>query len=363
MKPDDSAARRPFAARLAFSIVLLVAGLAAGLAMAQEMRFFRIGTGTTGGTYFPIGGLIANAISNPPGSRPCNRGGSCGVPGLIAVAQATSGAVENIREMRLGSFESALSQADIAYWAHRGLGPYKGQAPFEELRAIANLYQEAIHLVVRADSGIESVEGLRGKRVSVGEEGSGTLVDAREVLTAYGLADKDYQAYHLKPGPAGDRLVEGEIDAFFIVGGYPVAAVSEAAARIPIRLLPLDGPEAEKLREGQPFFTSLVIAENTYPDVPATPTLSVGAQWVVRSDLDEELIYGITRALWHPSTHQLLDAGHARGASIVLSNALTGLAVPLHPGAARYYREVGLINQAAAERDGTDTVPASAPQP
>jgi TRAP transporter TAXI family solute receptor len=329
--------------------------LAAGLVTAQEIRFFRIGTGTTGGTYFPIGGLLANAISNPPGSRPCDRGGSCGVPGLIAVAQATSGSVENLKEMRSGALESALTQADIAFWAEQATGLYKDQPPFTELNVIANLYTETVHLVVRADSGIRTAADLRGKVVSVGEEGSGTLVEAREILGAYGLREQDVEARYMKPGPAADRLAEGELDAFFIVGGHPVSAVGDVAARIPIRLVSFDDPTAAKLKEKLPFFTETVIDDGVYEGVPATRTLGVGAQWVVRADVPEELVYGITRALWHPSTRRLLDNGHAKGPAIQLSNAVNGLAVPLHPGAARYYREVGLLNQARAEPERTET--------
>lgn len=341
------AARRLFPGLVA---ALVAIGLALGLALgpmtatplAQELRFFRIGTGTTGATYFPIGGLIANAISNPPGSRPCERGGSCGVPGLIAVAQATSGSVENLNLMAAGTLESAMSQADIAFWAHTGTGPYEGRPPMTGLRAIANLYPETVHLVVRADAGIDDVGDLAGKVVSLGDEGSGTLVEARAILAAHGLDESDVDARYLRPGPAADRLAEGGIDAFFIVAGQPVAAVTDAAARVPIRLVELAGPEAEDLLDF-PFFVETEIAAGVYPGVPATRTLAVGAQWLVREDVDEDLVYGITRALWHPSTQLLLAGGHPRGAEIVPGNALTGLAVPLHAGAERFYREAGLL--------------------
>jgi TRAP transporter TAXI family solute receptor len=324
----------------------LAAGLTAGLtgaALAQDLRFFRIGTGTTGATYFPIGGLIANAISNPPGSRPCERGGSCGVPGLIAVAQATSGSVENLSLMAAGTLESAMSQADIAFWAHTGTGLYEGEPPMTGLRAIANLYPETVHLVVRADSGIDSVDDLAGRVVSLGDEGSGTLVEARAILGAYGLDEGDVEARYLRPGPAADRLAEGGIDAFFIVAGQPVPAVADVAARVPVRLVELAGPEAGGRGLEFPFFVETEIAEGVYPGVPAARTLAVGAQWLVRADVDEELVHGITSALWHPSTRRLLAGGHPRGAEIVPGNALTGLAVPLHPGAERYYREAGLL--------------------
>jgi TRAP transporter TAXI family solute receptor len=316
---------------------------------AEDIRFFRIGTGTTGGTYFPVGGMLANAISNPPGSRPCDRGGSCGVPGLIAVAQATQGSVENLKEMRSGTLESALSQADIAFWAHQAIGPYKGQPPFEQLTSIANLYTETVHVVVRAESDIRNIGDLRGKVVSVGEEGSGTLVEARVILEAYGISEKDMEARYLKPGPAGDRLVEHDLDAFFIVGGHPIAAVAEAAARTPVRLLSFDDPHGKSLKERLPFFTETVIDEGVYEGVLATRTLGVGAQWLVRGDVPEELVYGITRALWHPNTRRLLDNGHPKGPSIQLSRALDGLAVPLHPGAVRFYREVGALKEARVE--------------
>lgn len=185
--------------------------------------------------------------------------------------------------------------------------------------------------------------------VSIGEEGSGTLVEARVILEAYGIAEKDIEARYLKPGPAGDRLVEGEVDAFFIVGGHPIAAVAEAAARTPIRLLSFDDEQGRSLKERLPFFTESVIGEGVYEGVSETRTLGVGAQWLVRGDVPEDLVYGITRALWHPSTRRLLDNGHPKGPSIQLATATKGLAAPLHPGAARYYREAGVL-----EDGGTD---------
>ena len=132
---------------------LLVAGLAAaaaaGTAVAQDIKFFRIGTGGTAGTYYPIGGLIANAISNPPGSRACNDGGSCGAPGVVATAVASNGSVANINGIQSGSLESGFTQSDVAYWAYTGTGVYEGKPKVADLRLIGNLYPETIHLVAR----------------------------------------------------------------------------------------------------------------------------------------------------------------------------------------------------------------------
>ncbi|MCB2158972.1 MAG: TAXI family TRAP transporter solute-binding subunit, partial [Rhodobacteraceae bacterium] len=167
----------------------LSASLIAGTASAQDMAFFRIGTGGTGGTYYPIGGLLANAISNPPGSRACDEGGSCGVPGLIASALSANGSVANINAIAGGTLESGFSQSDVATWAYTGTGIWEGKPPVEKLRAIANLYPESIHLVSSAESGINSVADLKGKTVSLDEPGSGTLVDARIILEGYGLSE------------------------------------------------------------------------------------------------------------------------------------------------------------------------------
>lgn len=331
----------------ASALVLFAAG-ASSQTQNSESRFLRIATGTTAGTYFPIGTLIANAISKPPGSRPCERGGSCGVSGLIAMAQTTSGSVQNLNQLREGMAEAAMVQADLAFWAFTAQGYYGGKPAFSGLRAIANLYTETVHLVVRAESTIQTVQDLKGQSVSLGEEGSGTLVESRLILDAYGLKETDLQPRFLRPGQAAERLANGEIAAFFLVGGPPMAAVADLAQRLSIRLIPFDDVIAEQLKTRLRFLSSTAIPGSVYAGVPYTRSLGVGAQLLVRSDLSDDLVYGITSALWHDSTHRLLAEGHPRGRGITLANALRGLSVPLHPGAERYYQESGLLGTAAA---------------
>src|SRR6266699_3603048 len=141
-------------------------------ALAQEPRFFRIGTAATGGSFFEVGGLVASAISSPADGPACGRGGSCGVRGLVAVAQATPGSIENLRLINEGQIESGFAQSDLAGWAYRATGDFAGAGPMSKLRAIASLFPEAAHLVVLADSPIRSLTDLKGKRVSLGEAGS-----------------------------------------------------------------------------------------------------------------------------------------------------------------------------------------------
>lgn len=344
--------------RIGRSAALAAAALSfclTGLAASQEIAFFRIGTGSTGGTYFPVGGLIASLISNPPGSRPCDRGGSCGVDGLIAVAQSTQGSVENIDAISEGRLESGLVQADIAYWAFHGSGPYAEKGPVSDLRVIANLYPEALQIVVRRDSGIAGVRDLAGKRVSLGEEASGTLVDALIVLGAYGLDEDDLVPFYLNPGPSNDMMVAGELDAYFLVAGTPTNVIMDLGQQIDIDLLPIDGEEAAALIAEYPFFAMHLVPALTYPGTLEIRTLSVGAQWAVSAAVPDDLVYGITRALWHENSRRLLDAGHPKGRLIRPQSALHGLGIPLHPGAARYYEEIGALEVAPQAGDGEAT--------
>lgn len=309
----------------------------------QDITFFRILTGGTVGTYFPIGGLIANAISNPPGSRPCADGGSCGVPGLVATAVASNGSVANVAAIAAGTAQSGFVQSDVAYWAYNGTGIYQGRPRVDGLRAIANLYPESVQLVVRKESGIRSVTDLRGRRVSLDEPGSGTLVDARLVLSAFGMSEKDVKAEYFRAQQVADNLKDGTIDAFFTVSGWPQSSVADLAATIGIELVPIAGPEIDSLVAQFPFFSIEDIPDRAYKGVAGVRTVSVHAIWTTSGKQSEELIYKVTAALWNPATRKLLDSGHAKGREIRLETATRGLGIPLHPGAEKFYKEQGLI--------------------
>jgi TRAP transporter TAXI family solute receptor len=324
-------------------VATFCAAMTLGSAHAQDIKFFTIGTGGTGATYYPVGGVLANAISFPPGSRPCDEGGSCGVPGLIASAVSSRGSVDNINAILSGIRDSGFAQSDVAYWAHSGTGTMEGKPPAEDLVTIAALFDEHIHLIAMKDSGIASVADLKGKRVSLDEPGSGTRVDAQLILEANGLALSDIVAEDLKPGPASEALRNGKIDAFFIVAGYPTGAVVDLASAVDITLVPISGQGAESLTSQYGFFSQSEIPAGTYENLPAVETVSVGAQWLTSRKQPDELIYNITKALWNDNTRTLLDVGHAKGKSINAETALSGVGVPLHPGAERFYREAGLL--------------------
>jgi TRAP transporter TAXI family solute receptor len=332
-----------------FALVAFIASVPAYLAAAEQkdngVRFFRIATGNIAGTYFPIGSIIASVISSPPGSRACEDGGSCGVSGMVAAAQATKGSIDNVKRISAGEAESGFSQADVAYWAYNGFNMFLEDPPHKKLRAIAALYPEVVHVGVLKDSGITSIAELKGRRIAVGPLQSGTTVDAGIVLQAYGLNKGDYVARHIEMTAAADALLDRTIDAFVQVGGHPVPIIAALADEADIVLLPVHDVARDSILLEHPFFAATQIPKDAYRGVGAVQTIAVGAQWLVSADIDAKLVYAITRALWHPSTRGVLDKSHPKGKLIQLKSALQGVGIPLHEGARRYYLEAGMLKQ------------------
>jgi TRAP transporter TAXI family solute receptor len=313
------------------SVLVGAAGVAGAVAAhADDITYFRILTGGTVGAYFPIGGLIASAISDPPR--------------LVATTIASSGSVANVTAIESGTAQSAFVQSDVAYWAHTGTGTYEGRPQAEALRAIASLYPESIQLVARKGSGIRSVADLRGKRVSLDEPGSGTLADARTILGAYGLTERDLEAVYLPVQRAADRLRGGALDAFFNVSAWPQSTIADLAASPGIDLVPIGGSAAVKLTSRHKFFVAGEIPDNAYEGVAGVKTINIHALWITSSKQSAKLIYRITTALWMSATRKLLESGPPIGRDIRLETALLGVSIPLHAGAERFYMEKGLIN-------------------
>jgi TRAP transporter TAXI family solute receptor len=319
--------------------------LSAGLrpALAQDPRFFRIATGPVDSSSFGVGTLIGNVVSSPPGARECARGGSCGVPGLIAVTQTTAGPLASLELIAGKTLDSALCQADIAYWAFHGTGLFRRQGAVANLRAIAALYPETMHIVTRKDRNIDEPRRLRGKRVSIGEPNSSTQLTAKAMLQTLGIPERDIKLQNLAPAQSLELLREDKLDAFFVMSGVPAPEIRELAAAGGVALLPIDGTNARKLSGAFPFFAEATIPAQAYPGIPETPSLSVGVLWVVGAEVDEKVVYGLTRALFHPNNRRSLDGGHPYGRYIRRDRALDGVALQLHAGAALYYFEEGLI--------------------
>ncbi|MEM7210109.1 MAG: TAXI family TRAP transporter solute-binding subunit [Pseudomonadota bacterium] len=326
----------------------LVAGsvLASSLVSAETPTFFRIGTGGAGGTYFPIGGTIANGISAPPGSRPCEKGGQCGVPGLIAIAQSTTASVFNNAAVQNGELEAGMTAADVLRSMYLGEGKFEGK-PHPKLRVVANLYPEDLHLVLPKGSTIGSLADLKGKRVGIAQAGSGTQVAVLQMLDAWGVNRDNMDEAELNNSQSAERLADGQLDAYFYAAGWPVAAMVQLSSTKGMNLHSFTEADMKKINDIIPAYIPSKIPGGVYEGVDGeTLTPAVSAFLVVSSDQSEELIYGITKAMWNDNTRKLLDNGHAKGKQITADGALTGvsaLGVPLHPGAERFYKEAGML--------------------
>lgn len=307
---------------------------------------FRIGTGGEGGTYFPIGTIIAKSLYKANVDRQAT--GNCQTK-LLPVAQHSNGSVSNINDISNGYLEAGLVQADALQWAYEASGPFKENRPIQNVRGVASLYLESVHLVARTDSKITSVNDLRNKRVSLDEEGSGTLLDVLPILNAFKIDIDDMEAVYLKPSDSIERLNSGDLDAFFIIAGYPVKPVSNLVDNGNVTIIPIDGLPISTLLESYPYLSKHEFPAGVYLNKQAIPTLGVAAQLIVSEALTNEIVYCITADLWKEETLHALRTGHNKGNEVSLDTALTSMQIPLHPGARQFYIEQGLITPEAEQ--------------
>jgi TRAP transporter TAXI family solute receptor len=321
-----------------FAILLLASPLVA----AQER--YTIATGGTGGVYYPYGGALASMLSNE-------------VPDAQFNAEVTSASVDNMYLIDQGDADLAFVLSDTAYDAAQG------NAPFEEpvnANSLVTLYDNYTQIVANADSGIATVADLVGKRVSVGSAGSGTEVIALRILEAAGIdPDADITREQLSASESAAAIKDGKIDAFFWSGGLPTAAVTDLGAtpNMEITIVPsADLLDAVRASYGE-FYHSGTIPAGTYPGQDEdVEVITVPNVLVVHADMDEELAYNITKAMFDNQAD--LALAHPEAGNLSLETALTSTALPYHPGALRYFAEQGITPDMVASPDAEAT-PAS----
>lgn len=354
---------RPFLLALAF---FLVAGFAtllywnppAGLEdEPDKVTFFQIGTGPVGGEYFTVGERLAAAISRPPGSPRCERGLPCGVAGLVAVVKSSAGPVANVRAVSAGHFDSAVVAAPVLDLAARAEEPFRGEKPFNDLRAIAGVYREAVYLVASRGANIASVGELEGLRISIGLRGSGTQEAALQVLAAHNISRRSISVWEHDTATAIDLMLRGQLDAFFVVDALPSPTIRSLADRGSIDIVPIDGEHAATLTGPNANFQRLTIPDELYRFVPETTTLGVSMIWIVNESADPGLIYDIAHALFDRSNRVFLSGAGIPGLlpgepGREAAQAILSLPVPLHEGAERYYREEGFLVDVEEEPAG-----------
>ncbi len=315
-------------------------------ALADGLRFFKIASGSKGGTYFPIASALAKVISNPPGSKSCASGGNCGVPDLTATAQSSGGSVANVDALLAKKFPSAIAQSDVTYWSYTGTGPFRTRQPNTLLCVITSLYPEDVHLVIAKSSNIQQMEDLAGKRVALGARDSGALLGAQLLVRAYGLAEgKDFTPSFVNFEGAQAALKAGQIDAFITVAGHPSSAIASMMKSHDARLIPIVGKGRDVLAEKSPFYALSSIPRGTYPNQAGTvDTVAVTALWLTRTDLNQELVYKVTKAFWENRfARSILDNAHPKGKAITMRTSFDGVPTPLCAGAQKYYKEIGRL--------------------
>jgi uncharacterized protein len=309
-------------------IVALVVALGASCAATAADQFINVLTGGTSGVYYPLGVALANVIGKE-------------MPSVKTSAQATKASVENLNLLQAGRGEVAFTLGDSLSDAWKGNEEAGFKTPLKKLRGIAAIYPNYIQIVARADSGIKTLADLKGKKISVGAPKSGTELNARAILGAAGLSYKDFsRVEYLSFGESVELMKNRQLDVTLQSAGLGVASLKDLATSMEIVVVAVS-PELVK-KVGDPAYMPATIPAKTYSgqDSPV-PGVAVQNYLVTREDLSIDIVYQITKAFW-ASLDQLANA-HVAAKSIDLKHALDGMPIPLHPGAEKYYREVGLI--------------------
>ena len=328
-----------FGAGLGLLLVLHTGGLAQSL---PQRVFFQIATGSTGGTSFPIGELIAEIVSHPPGLGRCETRGVCGPSGLIVSARSSDGAIANLLAVNAGSVDSGLAQNNVVADAIAGRGAFRTIGRQTHLRVIASLFPETVQLAVATNPISPRLAISAANGCVLGADGSGTGVVAREVLSAYGVSEHSVKVRRDATDHDADLIQRGQIDAFFFVGGSPAPLIDDLLASGKARLVPIDGRGRRALLKRVPSLFADTIPAGVYPGTGALQTVSGRALWVVKDSAAPEIVYGLVRALFNPANRPLLDDGPASASRVRLEDSTNGITAPLHSGALRFYREMKL---------------------
>jgi TRAP transporter TAXI family solute receptor len=284
-------------------------------------------TGGAAGVYYPFGGVISAVVT-------------ANVDHVNISANTSGASIANARALNNGDVELALMQNDVMYYAYNATEMMSDDPAMTSLRTIATLYSEVVQLVATASSGITSIEDLRGMRVVVGDAGSGTEANALHVLAAFGIGLDEMNVQNLSFGEASTAMQNGNVDAAFVTSGAPTPAIVELNANMGIVLVPIDGPNAAAMMAELPFYAVYEVSDDAY-GIPGVTTVAVRATLATTTNMSDDTIYMITRAMFENQSDIAL--GHARGNELSPENALIGLSVPLHPGAERFFIAEGVL--------------------
>lgn len=311
---------------LALALVMVLSVALTGC--APQKTNLILATGGTSGTYYPFGGAMAQIFNSK-------------IENMNVTAQSTGASVENLKLIGKKEAELAIVQNDMTDYAYNGTETFQ-DGKIENVRAIATLYPEVIQIVASAESGIKSITDIKGKKFSVGAPGSGVEANARQILDVMGMTYNDFAANYLSFSESADSLKDKHIDGFLFMSGIPNAAIQDTATTSELVFVSIPDDIIKKLTEKYPFFTEYVIPAGTYKgQTTDVKTVAAKATLVVGAEVSEKVVYDLTKALFENQAE--LAAAHAKGKELVLEEAVKGISVPFHPGAEKYYKEVGAL--------------------
>ncbi|HHU22811.1 MAG TPA: TAXI family TRAP transporter solute-binding subunit [Clostridiales bacterium] len=288
----------------------------------------KFATGGTTGTYYAFGGIISQVLQD-------------NIEGLSATIHSSGASKANIFELVDGDADIALVQNDVAHYAYTGTDLFEADGAEQGFSIVAGLYAEVCQVVTTKN--ITSIDQLKDKRVSVGDTGSGTEFNAKQILEVYGISFDDIDKHNLSFGDSANALKDGKIDAFFCVAGAPTTAIVDLSTTNSINILEVDDEHAAQLKENYGFYSQYTIPGGSYKGVDQdVKTVAVKATLVASNKLSEDVIYSITKTLFEKKDD--IAAGHDKGKELSVENAVEGFSsVPFHPGAEKYYKEIGVI--------------------
>lgn len=327
--------------RLSIVTIAILGLIVGGFAFAQQAqtkaKFITIGTGGITGVYYPTGGAICQMINKKKDTY-----------GVRCTVESTGGSVFNINAVLSGDMDFGIAQSDIQYKAYQGVGEWKEKGPQKDLRSVFSLHTEAVTLVAADDAGIKSITDLKGKKVNIGNPGSGQLQNCMDILPIFGIdPEKDIKAEQAKAAEGPSLLQDGRIDAFFYTVGHPNGAIKEATAGArKARIVPISGAMADEVIKKYPYYVKTVISMSHYPSAvnkEDVETLGVKATLITSAKVPEEVVYAIVKEVF--DNFEDFKALHPAYAELSKEKMLQGLSAPIHPGAMKYYKEKGLIKE------------------
>jgi len=320
---------------LAIAVALAFAFTTVPADVQAKTTFVTIGTGGITGVYYPTGGAIAKMVNAKRKEY-----------GIRATVESTGGSVFNINAVLSGDLDFGICQSDRQYQAVHGMAEWEDKGPQKDLRAVFSIHPESVTLVAADDAGIKTVADLKGKHVNIGNPGSGQRQNSIDALTAAGLDyEKDIEAESVKAAEAPGLLQDGRIDAFFYTVGHPSGAIKEATAGArKVHFVPVAGPGLDKMIKEKPYYAKSFIPIKLYPNATNkedVPTFGVKATFVTSAKEPDKVVYAIVKEVF--DNFEAFKKLHPAYEVLTKEEMLEGLSAPMHPGAVKYFKEVGLM--------------------